>query len=307
MAGLLQGNGNHKNINKTIEAMTRFFLSTQLLLLALFSCSHANVQDTLIGITGKDFVILGADSSIASQGSISWTASQRDKIHVMLQHQKQPIAAVAAVGDAADSDRLVGLLQAHCAIREWEAGVGSDVEYLVADGAEAVPTQRAGLSVDAVAHLARSQIAQSLRSRTRLNVCLLIAGMCPTGTTDDEAETYFAKRLRQQVQQATSNMNSQVALEADTLSTTSSSYRPHLFWLDQYGALQKLQYGVHGFAANFLLSVLDQGYRPDLTKEEAIQLMKSCFEQLKGRYIINSPFPPCIKCIDEEHGCQLIE
>jgi 20S proteasome alpha/beta subunit len=280
--------------------------------LTLLSACHANVQETLIGITGKDFILLGADSSIASQGSISWTASQRDKIHMMQPVGSRMRTAAAIVGDSADSDRLVGLLQAHCAIREWEGGVGSDVEYLNENDADAVVGDTVGLSVDAVAHLARAQIAQSLRSQSRMNVCALIAGMYPTQEgeeEDDEAGgVYFAKRLRHQVQQATIEGRLEAAGEKGALpSLALLTSRPRLFWLDQYGSLQKLQYGAHGFAANFLLSILDQGYRPDLTREEALELMRSCFEQLRGRYIIHSPNPPCIKCIDEEHGCQLIE
>eukprot|EP00978_Attheya_sp_CCMP212_P031917 scaffold122425_cov36-Attheya_sp.AAC.2 len=82
--------------------------------------------------------------------------------------------------------------------------------------------------------------------------------------------------------------------------------QPRLFWLDEYGSLQRLQYGTHGHAANFALSVLDQGYRSNLTREEAAELIRSCFRQMRTRYIINSPQPPCIKCVDA-HGCQLIQ
>ncbi|KAI2498273.1 Proteasome subunit [Fragilaria crotonensis] len=268
------------------------------LLLAAMSVVNANVQETLIGITGKDFVILGADSSISSEGSISWTA-QVDKIAVL-----GPIATATA-GDIADSDRLVGMLRAHYNLREFETSIGSDVEYITTTGQDqqtnepVEASQMHGLTVNEVAHLARYQIAESLRSRGRLNVCLLIAGMSKANAEDFNISDYFTERLQDQVRQAT-NQPSESIVASNQL-----EIRPRLYWVDQYGSLQALRYGAHGFAANFLLSVLDQGYREDMTKEEAIDLMKSCFKQLRVRYIIHSPSEPNIKCIDQE-GCRVV-
>ena len=42
----------------------------------------------------------------------------------------QQTILAAAAGDAADSDRLLGMLAAMAAIREYETSVGSDVEYI---------------------------------------------------------------------------------------------------------------------------------------------------------------------------------
>ena len=44
--------------------------------------SSAAQTETLIGIVGRDFVLLGADSALAS-GSIAWTATHVDKIAVL--------------------------------------------------------------------------------------------------------------------------------------------------------------------------------------------------------------------------------
>ena len=89
-------------------------------------------------------------------------------------------------------------------------------------------------------------------------------------------------------------------------STRSQHLAPRMFWLDEYGSIQQLNYGCHGYASNFALSILDRGYRPNMSREEATDLIKNCFEQLRTRYIINSPNPPRIKCIDAD-GCQLVE
>jgi 20S proteasome subunit beta 4 len=266
-----------------------------LLILLLPNLTTCNVQETLIGIAGKDFVVIGADTSISTSGSIAWTASRLDKIQVL-----QGGVLVAAAGDAADSDRLVGTLKAHCAIREWETSMGSDVEYIAEDGTTELAPSTV-LSVDAVAYLARYIIAQSLRSSS-LNVCLLVAGTVDAETRqvlEHGPSITFAQRLQRQVRQATGAEGTSATLQA--LSSTVA-----LYWLDQYGSKQKLCYGAHGFASNFCLSILDQGYRPDLTQQEAIALMRSCFQQLRQRYIIHSPHPPCIKCLDKD-GCHIVE
>ena len=88
-------------------------------------------------------------------------------------------------------------------------------------------------------------------------------------------------------------------------SSSSSSLQPHLYWLDELGSLQQIPYGAHGLGSNFCWSVLDQGYHKDMTLDEATHLMKECFHQLRTRYLINSPQPPCIKVVDA-HGIRRI-
>lgn len=260
-------------------------------------------QETLVGVVGKDFVILGADSSIST--SIAFTASNLDKIAIL--DGTRTIAAAAA-GDAADSDRLLGLLSAHCAIREYEHG--GDVTLVWMDD-HTVPTtsQRPkcpqGLTVQEIAHLARNQIASSLRSRNQLKVCLLVAGMMMTSSDEIESED-FSRRLQQQASGTSATSNGESEPTTTNHLPVSGSIKPHLFWLDPYGSLQKIHYGAHGHGSNFVLSLLDQSYRPDLSREEAIQIVRNCFDQLRIRYVINAPQPPCIKCIDN-NGCHLIQ
>lgn len=296
--------------------------------------SSAAGTETLVGIVGKDFILVGADSSVSQ--SISLTASNLDKIAALSEPflqtdtrsatpwQQQTIVAAAA-GDAADSDRLVGLLQAHATLQEYQSSVGADVEYYRTTTTTTTPPKdgdnndddaitEPGLNVEAMAYLARGQIASALRSRTPLNVCLLIAGMM---ATSDEIKTSFvAERVQHQTQGAWTSTSTSTrsgtsptakAVErADTATATGrSALQPRLFWLDEYGSLQNIPYGAHGHGANFCLSILDQGYRPDLSLDEATKLLRDCFQQLRTRYVINSPQPPCIKCVDA-NGVRLI-
>ena len=270
-------------------------------------------QETLIGIRGPDFIILGADSALSSRSSLALTASNMDKILLLVDpmntgackdkvlprrmYQQQTILAAAA-GDPADADRLLSLLAAHCAIREYENGVGCDVEYVYCDEEEERDSttkmrsevnysnlDESGLNAEQVAFLARGEIAAGLRSAQRVQVCLLIAGLCLVdGARKDRT-----------------------GIDLDSNSDTSNMHRlePRLFWLDEYGSLQNIRYGAHGFGANFALSILDQGYREDITRDDAVQLICDCFRQLRQRYVINSPQSPCVKCLSVD-GCDLI-
>ena len=312
--------------------------------------SSAAGQETLIGVVGRDFIMLGADSSTSS--SVALTSSNLDKIRVLsdpfptgrdrhddgnwlAESWTQQTIAAAAAGASADCDRLLDILAAHCTLREYETGVGCDVET-VYDGS-AVGSGRnenhvewgsnsidasapSGLDAEAVAYLARSVISQSLRSRDRLSLCLLIAGMVKTdmnlclanGDASNE-DTSHSERLRRQVEAATSTvLTTGTDVEPSEPSTESRAMSrrqhlvPRMFWLDEYGSIQQLQYGAHGYASNFALSILDRGYRPNMSREEAMDLIKNCFEQLRTRYIINSPNPPRIKCISA-NGCELVQ
>ena len=267
-------------------------------------------QETLIGLAGKDFVILGADSSV-SQSSIALTASNLDKIAILPNR-----LAAAVVGDVSDTDRMVGTLSTQCALREWERSVGSDVNHLDIWGADVVSTgggvvvdrtaeegegtqndensqqgpilrttrhRCLGLSVDELAHLASYEIAKNLRTRNRMNVQILVAGVMKEGEEGNDRDDH--------------NDKPDAAVDAG-IPRAGTRVSPRLFWIDPYGSMRKVRFGAHGYGSNFCLSILDEGYRPDMTKDEAIALVQSCFEQLRVRYVINSPQPPCIKCLD---------
>jgi 20S proteasome alpha/beta subunit len=320
----------------TTSILQSFYFTT------IYASSAAGTE-TLVGIVGPDFIIIGADSSISQ--SIALTASNLDKIAVIAnpfptgrpsstsaiaaQYQQQTIVAAAA-GDAADADRLLGTLMAHAAIREYEASVGCDVEEIdfSTDSTRSNVQTPAGLSVEGAARLARGQIASQLRSKTPLKICLLIAGMMPIKELPESSSllttevglSFMSEEIQRQIQNASSPylangsstsasaLASQVASDSKEKATPLSSpskLRPYLYWLDEYGSLQKLQYGAHGHGSNFILSILDQGYRSDLTRKEAADLLRDCFDQLRMRYVINSPQKPCIKCIDAD-GCRLL-
>jgi len=278
------------------------FLRILLLLLSFSFPSLANIPETVIAITGKDFVVIGADSSI-SGGGIAWMSTGVvDKISILSPNGYNNVVTAAAIGSTENSDRLVAILQAHCALREYEAtGIGSDVEYLslnedITLKRSMMEKTRLGLSVSAIANLARNLIWNSLRSREQYNVCLLIAGMQQEDDYNNNKENlnhnnfFAAERVQHQVMKNQRSVDDELNLSITTDEKEEESCRrPYLFWIDSYGSLQQLKYGAHGFASNFCLSILDQKYQYNISKDEAISLTKSCFDQLRVRYIINSP------------------
>jgi 20S proteasome alpha/beta subunit len=272
----------------TLFHVILYSLTISSLLVWMVDASTAAGQDTLVGIVGKDFVLLGADSSCSLRGTIALTASNVDKIYVISNpvgqtdvQQQRPqkhysSVAAAVAGNPADYHRLLSLLRAHAAIREYENSVGCDVECVFEGGSTTTSTSDhlpLGLDARALAHLARTEISTSLRTAAPLQMCLLVAGM---SYVDGEA-------MR-------------------------PSLQPCLYWLDNTGFMQRVPYGTHGYGSNFLWSILDRDYKPNMSKEEACSLLKSCFEQLRTRYVINTgPNPPIIKCLDAINGCTTVQ
>lgn len=55
------------------------------------------------------------------------------------------------------------------------------------------------------------------------------------------------------------------------------------------GSQFEAPYLLHGYGGYFCYSILDRLYRPDLNKEEAIDLLKKCLSEIRKRFIINLP------------------
>eukprot|EP00975_Prorocentrum_lima_P048915 10232436-Prorocentrum_lima.AAC.1 len=45
----------------------------------------------------------------------------------------------------------------------------------------------------------------------------------------------------------------------------------------------------HGPSASLLLSALDEGAKGDISEDDAIELAHACFDQLRGRFLVNTP------------------
>lgn len=298
-------------------AIHRSMLHLTLIILALTIASiRASGTETLIGVVGRDFVMLGADQSVAR--SIVLTSTEVDKIKVVSDN-----IVVAAAGELADVDDLMASLKGQVVINELEAGVPSDVEFIDLEASSSqdttsststlLPQPWTVLSVSAIAKFARYQIAQRLRSQAPYKLGLLVAGMqqeqqpikrlWKSGIASPSS--LMADEVRRQLKVASTSLSVDTDND-DSPEDCNNKLRPYLYWLDEYGSLQKIQYGIHGMGANFGLAVLDQGFRENLSKKEAAELIQNCFKQLQTRFVINSPKPPLIKCVDKD-GCHVYD
>jgi 20S proteasome subunit beta 4 len=57
--------------------------------------------------------------------------------------------------------------------------------------------------------------------------------------------------------------------------------------MDYLGAKAEVPYAAHGYGSYFVLGLLDRYYRPDLTKERAIELLQMCTNEIKTRFLVD--------------------
>jgi 20S proteasome subunit beta 4 len=62
-----------------------------------------------------------------------------------------------------------------------------------------------------------------------------------------------------------------------------------LYYMDYLAAMVRVPYGAHGYGGFFTTAIMDAHYRPDMTREEAYELMRACVAEIQKRLIINLP------------------
>mmetsp|Transcript_65909 Transcript_65909/g.148738 ORF Transcript_65909/g.148738 Transcript_65909/m.148738 type:complete len:149 (-) Transcript_65909:302-748(-) len=62
-----------------------------------------------------------------------------------------------------------------------------------------------------------------------------------------------------------------------------------LYFMDVYSALSKVNFGVHGHASNFLLSIFDREWKEGLSVDEAKAIVEKCVAELHTRFLISQP------------------
>ncbi|CCD25180.1 proteasome core particle subunit beta 4 NDAI_0E03630 [Naumovozyma dairenensis CBS 421] len=58
---------------------------------------------------------------------------------------------------------------------------------------------------------------------------------------------------------------------------------PGLYQIDYLGTKVELPYAAHGYSGFYTFSLLDRHYRPDMTTEEGLKLLKLCITELEKR------------------------
>ena len=67
------------------------------------------------------------------------------------------------------------------------------------------------------------------------------------------------------------------------------SGKGELYWIDYLGSCVRVPFACHGYGGYFCMGLLDNQYKADLSKEEALELLKKCIHELKVRFVGNLP------------------
>ena len=185
-------------------------------------------MEFLLGIRGRDFVLLASD--LLSIRSIMVLSSEKSKFTSLA-----PTLLFSCVGEAGEADRIKEKLTAE-----------SNLAALRMGGRHWSPSE--------AAHISRTIISKSLRTRSPYGVNLLVAG----------------------VNQTTNNGKD-------------NNSSGELFWIDHLGSLQPLPFAVHGYGAYFSMGLLDAQYSPDLSPSDAIELVANIVHELQTRFVIQMP------------------
>ena len=59
--------------------------------------------------------------------------------------------------------------------------------------------------------------------------------------------------------------------------------------MDYLAALAKVNFSAQGYSAYFVLSVMDRVWKPNMSVEEGIQVIKQCIHELNTRFLVNQP------------------
>lgn len=73
----------------------------------------------------------------------------------------------------------------------------------------------------------------------------------------------------------------------------------YLYTMDYMASLAKVNFGAQGYAANFIMSIFDREWKPDMTVEEALDTVRKCIHELHTRFLISQP-KFLIKIVDSQ-------
>lgn len=80
---------------------------------------------------------------------------------------------------------------------------------------------------------------------------------------------------------------------------------PELYQIDYLGTKVELPYAAHGYSGFYTFSLLDRHYRPDMTCEEGLELLKLCVSELERRMPVDFK-GVMVKVVDSD-GIRVVE
>ncbi|KAJ3705651.1 hypothetical protein LUZ61_009356 [Rhynchospora tenuis] len=74
---------------------------------------------------------------------------------------------------------------------------------------------------------------------------------------------------------------------------------PSMYYIDYIATMHKIEKGAFGYGSYFCLSMMDRLYHPDMTIEEAIELIDKCIVEIRTRLVVAPP-NFVIKIVDQD-------
>jgi 20S proteasome subunit beta 4 len=72
-----------------------------------------------------------------------------------------------------------------------------------------------------------------------------------------------------------------------------------MYYIDYIATLHKIDKGAFGYGSYFCLSLMDKLYHPDMTLEEAVDLVDKCIKEIRLRLVV-APQNFMIKVVDKD-------
>lgn len=73
-----------------------------------------------------------------------------------------------------------------------------------------------------------------------------------------------------------------------------------LYYIDYLASSNKVNFGCHGAASNFVLSILDREWKQGLTEAEGLEIVRKCIAEIQTRFLASQP-KFMVKIVDK-HG-----
>eukprot|EP00934_Nitzschia_sp_Nitz4_P003767 Nitzschia sp. Nitz4//scaffold9_size221794//85197//86040//NITZ4_001342-RA/size221794-augustus-gene-0.89-mRNA-1//1//CDS//3329560989//3757//frame0 len=77
-----------------------------------------------------------------------------------------------------------------------------------------------------------------------------------------------------------------------------------LYYLDYLGTLHKVNHGAQGYAQHFCTPIYDKDWSPELSEQQAVDIIQKCIKEIQTRFMISQP-NFIIKKVDKE-GIQVL-
>ncbi|EDW12796.1 probable proteasome subunit beta type-2 [Drosophila mojavensis] len=174
-------------------------------------------METVIGLKGKDYVMLAADTMLAK--NIYFLRDNCSKIRVLSSN-----SMVGVIGNEGDSTKFADFIATRVSLYEIANGYSMDTPI--------------------VTHFARQHLLSSLASRIKFVVSMLVA-------------CFDTKR------------------------------GASLCYIDSKGASQYLNYSGQGIGNSVSMSIFHTMWRPDLSIEDGLAIVRRCVTEIQSRLIVN--------------------